>query len=220
MNDEITVDRLMRALGLTTALALVVAPVLEAAAKKHEICGQKSRAAFIAQLAHESADFTRTVENLNYSAKGLVKTWPSRFRFPDAGEAHLERFEDGKLNATAFHRQPEKIANHVYANRMGNGPPESGDGWRFRGRGYIQITGRAMYSAYTVDSGVDVVAHPELLELPEHAAASAAWFWNRIGGCRYVKDGDFEGLTRKINGGLIGLDDRLSKWEATEAVFA
>ena len=215
----------MKGLGISAVLAACVATPLENAAVEHEICGPKSRAAWIAQLAHESGNFKRLEENLNYSAERLVAVWPSRFRMGRPGEiigwagTMLERFPDGKLNAEAFARQPEKIANHVYANRMGNGPPESGDGWRFRGRGYIQLTGRAMYSAYEAETGTPVVSNPNLLTTPRYAAHSAAWFWNRIDGCKYVREGDFDGLTRRINGGLHGREQRLALYGSVSESF-
>jgi putative chitinase len=219
MNDDITEERLIKALGISSILAAGVAVPLNNAAKDFEICGPKSRAAWVAQIAHESGNFQRLEENLNYSAKRLAQVWPSRFRLPREGEIILDRFPDGRLNAEAYARRPEKIANEVYANRMGNGPPESGDGWRFRGRGYIQLTGRANYAAYTVETGVDVMQHPDLLTTPRYAAHSAAWFWQRIDGCKYVREGDFEGLTRRINGGLTGIEDRRALLSAVEEQF-
>lgn len=156
-------------------------------------------AAFLAQIAHESADFTRVTENLNYSRAGLAATWPKRFRA--AG---------GQPNALAdrLHRNPEAIANNVYANRMGNGDEASGDGWRYRGRGLKQLTGHDNYRACGLAIGADLVRHPELLEQPQYAVESACWFWkaNNLG--RLADAGDFVELTRRINGGVIGLRER------------
>lgn len=158
-------------------------------------------AAFLAQVAHESADFTRVTENLNYSAFGLASTWPSRFRLPNGQPNEL---------AHALHRNPIAIANHVYANRMGNGDVASEDGWRYRGRGLKQLTGRANYAACGEGIGLDLIGHPELLEEPDAAVESACWYWREHGLNALADAGDFEGVTRRINGGLIGhgtLDD-------------
>jgi putative chitinase len=151
-------------------------------------------AAFIAQAAHESAGYTRTVENLNYSAAGLLATWPTRFT---------------QKTAQAYARRPERIANYVYANRHGNGDEASGDGWKYRGRGDIQITFRDNYRACGEALGVDLVAAPELLQLPEYAPRSAAWFWSTRDLNRLADRGLFKDITRRINGGLTGYADRL-----------
>lgn len=167
-------------------------------------------AAFIAQIAHESSDFTRLTENLNYSAQGLAGTWPNRFRTAQG---------QPNAHAHALHRRPEAIANAVYCNRMGNGPEASGDGWKYRGRGLKQLTGKDNYRACGEALDIDLVAHPELLEEPQWAVASACWFW-RTNGCSPLADrGNFSALTRKINGGLIGLAEREAYWERAKAVL-
>lgn len=156
-------------------------------------------AAFLAQVAHESADFTRVTENLNYSAAGLAATWPNRYRGPN-----------GQPNAIAqrLRRDPEAIANHCYASRMGNGDEASGEGWRYRGRGLKQLTGKDNYRACGLAVGVDLLARPELLETPAYAVEAACWFWRKYGLSAYADRGDFEGLTRRVNGGLHGLVER------------
>ena len=152
-------------------------------------------AMFLAQCAHESGGFRLLVENLNYSADALRATWPSRFTQADA---------------LAMARQPEKIADRAYGGRMGNGPEGSGDGYRYRGRGIIQLTGRDNYARAGAAIGLDFVAEPEMLEQPDWAAATAGWFW-ATNGCNALADtGDFEGITKRINGGLNGLADRQS----------
>ncbi|HEJ2200336.1 TPA: glycoside hydrolase family 19 protein, partial [Pseudomonas aeruginosa] len=125
-------------------------------------------AAFLAQVGHESSQLTRLVENLNYSAQGLAATWPSRY----VGA-------DGQPNALAqrLARNPRAIANNAYASRNGNGDEASGDGWRYRGRGLLQITGRANYRAAGAGLGQPLEQEPELLEQPEWAVISAAWWW-------------------------------------------
>ena len=151
------------------------------------------RAAFIAQTAHESIGYSAFAENLNYSAPALIATWPTRFTPEDA---------------TLFARQPEMIANHVYCNRLGNNTEESGDGWRYRGRGVIQTTGLSNYRACGTALGLDLVASPELLEQPLEAFRSAGWYWKSRNCNSFADSGDFVGLTRAINGGILGLADR------------
>lgn len=162
--------------------------------------------AFLAQVAHESGGFRFVRENLNYSAKALRATWPKRF---DA------------VRAAEYERKPEKIAAYVYANRMGNGDEASGDGATYIGRGLIQCTGLANYSnCSTALFGDDRLIHrPELLEEPTNAALSAGWFW-MANGCNQIADaGDFEALTRRINGGTHGLEDRRQWWAKAKRIF-
>jgi len=148
---------------------------------------------FLAQCAHESQGFTRLVENLNYSANGLKATWPSRF---------------DNATAEAFARNPEQTANKVYASRLGNGDQSSGDGWRYRGRGLIQVTGKDNYRKCGDALGLDLVKHPEFLETIGPAIASALWFWSVRQLNAKADNDDIEGITRAINGGLNGLEDR------------
>lgn len=189
------------------------APVdaLEKTFQHFNITTRQQQAAFVAQVGHESAGFTRTVENLNYSANGLKNTWPSRFKDKSTGEPNE------KANAIA--RNPQAIANEVYNGRMGN-VLGSDDGWTYRGRGYLQITGRDNYKMIgqvMTDKGMindpnAFVENPALLEQPLYAALSAGAFWEKNGLNRYATD--IETLTKRINGGLIGLDDRRAKYTA------
>lgn len=167
-------------------------------------------AAFLAQIGHESNGLKVFVENLNYSAIALAATWPARFR--DVA---------GKPNPLALnlHRKPEAIANHVYADRMGNGGIESGDGWKYRGRGAIQTTGRANYAKLAATVGVDVVAKPELLEKPEMACLSAGHFWNTRNLNDLADVGKFEAITKAINGGTNGFADRVDRWELAKRII-
>jgi putative chitinase len=169
-------------------------------------------AAFLAHLAHESNECRSLSENLNYSAVGLTKTWPNRF-------ANLAAAEP-------FARNPEKIANLVYANRLGNGPPSSGDGWHYRGRGLIQLTGRSNYLSLSDALKIDFVAEPDQLLTPKNAALSAAWFWksrglNELADDRVDDDDseDFRQITKIINGGLNGFQERLRFWGLARAAF-
>ncbi len=151
---------------------------------------------FLAQTAHESGGFLRVLENLNYSAVGLRATFPKYFKTD--------------TDAALYARQPERIANRVYASRIGNGPEESGDGWKYRGRGLIQVTGRDNYRACSVTVYADdrLLTQPELLERPDGAVASACWYWHSRSLNVPADKDDLEAVTRKINGGLTGLEDR------------
>lgn len=163
--------------------------------EKYEINTPKRQACFIGQCMHESGGFKFLRENLNYSAKGLVATWPSRF----PNEEYAEEYA----------RKPERIANKVYLGRMGN--TEEGDGAKYIGRGLIQLTGKDNYKAVTEALGVDFLATPQLLEEPRYAALSAGWFWNKKGLNALADAGDVETMTKRINGGSIGIADRKAK---------
>ena len=154
-------------------------------------------AAFIGQCAHESANFATLTENLNYRADALCRVWPRHFPTPEA--------------AAPYHRKPEQIANRAYANRMGNGPEASGDGWKYRGRGLIQLTGKDNYRLASDSLGIDLVANPDAVTQPDMAALTAAWFWNKHGLNALADRGDNQAISRRINGGTHGLDDRLQR---------
>lgn len=151
-------------------------------------------AGFIAQIAHESGGFRYTVENLNYSAQALRRVFNKYF--PDDEIANI------------YARQPIKIASRVYANRMGNGPEESGDGWTFRGRGLIQLTGFNNYSRLAEALEMEIFQVIEYLETPDGAVASAGWYWDENNLNSYCDRNDFIGLTKRINGGTNGLEER------------
>jgi putative chitinase len=163
--------------------------------EKYQINTPKRQACFIGQCMHESGGFKFLKENLNYSAKALMNTWPSRF--PDMDTA--EKFE----------RNPEKIANKVYSGRMGN--TEDGDGAKYIGRGLIQLTGKDNYKAFGDAIGEDLVANPQLLEEPRYAALSAGWFFNKRNLNALADVMDITTMTIRINGGKIGIDDRIAK---------
>lgn len=207
----LTEQQLLQILPNARPVAGVFVPALNRAMARYRIDSPVRRAAFLAQVGHESCQLRRLGKNLNYSAPGLVATWPGRFRAAN-----------GQPNALArsLERQPERIANHVYASRLGNGPVESGDGWRYRGRGLIQLTGRANYRACGAAIGADLLSHPELLEQPEWAALSAAWFWASNGLSELADAGRFEDITRRINGGINGQPQRLVLWRAGQEVLA
>jgi putative chitinase len=157
-------------------------------------------AAFMAQCGHESGGFTTLQENLNYSAKGLVGTFKKYF--------------PTEAVAKPYERRPEMIANRVYANRMGNGDEASGEGWYFRGRGIVQITGKNNYtkcSQSLFESNV-LVENPDLLLETEYAIHSACWFWSAARLNELADIGDIKTMTKRINGGFIGLEDRINHY--------
>lgn len=160
----------------------------------YELDSPKRIAAFLAQCGHESGGWTVFEENLNYSAKGLMGIFKKYF--PD------------EATATAYQRQPEKIANKVYANRMKNGDEQSGDGFKFRGRGLIQLTGRDNYTKFAEALDMNLEDTIKYLETPNGAVASAGWFWDNNKLNQYCDKDDFITLTKRINGGTIGLADR------------
>lgn len=192
---------------LLGTLGAAILPAMEKAGIESPL--EKSH--FLAQLAQESAGFTRLIENLNYGVDGLRNTWPGRF--PSIGIAN------------GFARQPEKIANFVYASRLGNGPIESGDGWTYRGRGFIQTTGRSNYAdtSQALFGDHRLIDYPELLQRPENAANAACHFWqSRHLSIPAMKD-DLVGVTRGVNGGTTGLAGRaewLRKFKAALGVPA
>ena len=169
----------------------------------YELDSPNRIAAFLAQCGHESGGWTVFEENLNYSAKGLMGIFKKYF--PD------------ETTATAYQRQPEKIANKVYANRMGNGPESSGDGWKYRGRGPIQLTGKDNYRAFAkemFDDWENLFNNPDWVNADrDFALMSAIWFWNKNKLNREADAGDIKTMTRKINGGYIGLEDRIHHYE-------
>ena len=166
----------------------------------YDITSKHRVAAFIAQCAHESNKFKVIEENLNYSADGLNKIFP-------------KYFERAGRDAQEYHRQPEKIANVVYANRMDNGDTASGDGWRFRGRGVIQLTGRHNYTKFGETLGYTAEQAIKYLKSKKGALESACWFWKTNGLNKWADKQDVVGMTKRINGGTIGLEDRKKRYK-------
>jgi putative chitinase len=155
----------------------------------------RQQAAFIGQCGHECGNFRILEENLNYRAATLIKLWPKRFPTQEI--------------ANAYAGNPKKIANMVYANRMGNRDESSGDGYRFRGRGCIQLTGSTNYFNAGKALGMDFWADPDLVGTPTYAALTAGWFWSTHKCNELAEAADWVKLTKAINGGTIGLDDRI-----------
>jgi len=203
-----TARQLVQAVGCAQAVADRFEEPVRDACRAYEIDTGPRLAAFLAQVGHESTSFSRTVENLNYSAEGLLATWPSRFT---------------RDLATKLARKPEQIANHVYGGRLGNRNP--GDGWRYRGRGLIQITGLANYEGITetlaekVGGVPDFTLHPELLESPRWAAISAGAYWGDHELNELADRGAFDQITTRINGGQVGKADRRERYARAKRVF-
>ena len=155
-------------------------------------------AAFVAQCAHESGNFRLLKENLNYKAESLMRVWPSRFPNMEV--------------ARQYAMQPEKIANKVYSSRMGNGDEASGDGWKYAGKGLIQLTGKDNYTWFAESIETPLEQIPEYLQTFEGAVQSACWFWEVNNLNQWADAGDILTLTKRINGGTIGLDDRIKHY--------
>jgi putative chitinase len=155
------------------------------------------QACFIGQCGHECANFSILQEGLYYSAAGLMKIWPKRFPTLEI--------------ANQYAKNPQKIANCVYANRMGNRDEASGDGYRFRGRGCIQTTGSANYYHAGKALGVDFIMNPDLVSTPQYAALTAGFFWDTQKLNQFADTRNYVGMTKRINGGTIGLDDRINR---------
>jgi putative chitinase len=209
----------LRAAGVSQELAERWLPHVQGALARFGINTPMQVAAWIAQCAHESAGFKTLTENLNYSADTMAVVWPSRFAVlgPDKKPVKVKGKNQPNKFALALHRQPEAIANTVYANRMANGNIESGEGWKYRGRGLKQLTGKDNYTRCGQGLNMDLVGNPDLLLTPEGASLSAAWFWS-TNKCGPIADsGDFVALTKKINGGTIGLEDRQKRYKAVLA---
>ena len=154
---------------------------------------------FVAQCAHESGNFVFIKENLNYQAASLMTVFKKYFPTAELAQQYANK--------------PERIANRVYANRMGNGDEASGDGWRFCGRGLIQLTGKDNYTFFAGSLGISVEEAAEYLATFEGAAQSACFFWEQNNLNRFADANDTKGLTRAINGGFIGLEDRIKHTE-------
>lgn len=164
------------------------------------------KAHFIAQIAHESGAFRYDTENLNYSAKAL--------------RAVFGKYFPNEESAEEYARQPERIANRVYANRMNNGNEASGDGWRYRGRGLIQLTGKENYTKCGSGIGIDLVNSPEeLAENPDIAVKASCWYWDSRNLNKYADQDDIKAVTKRINGGYNGLEDRKEYLERAKVVF-
>ncbi|WP_443693149.1 glycoside hydrolase family 19 protein [Pseudomonas protegens] len=199
----LTEQQLLQILPNARPVAGVFVPALNRAMARFKIDSRVRQAAFLSQVGHESGQLRRLVENLNYSAERLQAVWPNRFNAALAAQVA---------------RKPEQIANIVYGDRMGNALP--GDGWKYRGRGLIQLTGANNYRAASAALGLDLVNHPELVEQPETAALVAGWFWQSNGLNELADSGQFAKITRTINGGLTGQAERVALRDLAAKVLA
>ena len=170
-----------------------------------DIKTMRQQAAFIGQCGHECGNFTKLEEGLSYAADRLMKIWPKRFSTMEI--------------ANKYARNPKALANFVYANRMGNRDEASGDGFRFRGSGWLQLTGHDNFYHAGKACGVDFVMNPDLVRTPKYAALTAGWFWATHNCNALAEKGDNLALTKKINGGTIGLDDRIHHTNLALAQF-
>jgi putative chitinase len=187
--------------GSTVLRAAQWTAPLQSACERYHINTPLRVAAFLAQVGVESARLTAVVENLNYSANGLLTTFPKYFN---------------AVQAAQYEHQPQRIANRVYAGRYGNGDEMSGDGWKFRGRSLIQITFRDNYASCGKAIALPLDSHPELLEQPCNAALAAGWFWDSRDLNKLADAGNFSGIVRGINGGLNGYSERLALYAAAK----
>lgn len=174
--------------------------------EKYQINTPQRIAAFLAQTAHESNGYTTLSENLKYSADGLTKTFKKYF--------------PTLASTIGYARDPVKIANKVYSNRMGNGDEDSGDGWTYRGRGLIQLTGKNNYTKFAASLGKNVTETIAYLDTKEGALESAAWFWDTNKLNKYADSSDIKGMTKVINGGDIGLSVRQERFDKALTVLS
>lgn len=182
-------------------------PYLEETFIKYKINTPLRKAHFLAQLKHESGNFTRVQENFNYkSAERIFAVFTKYFDTNKNKKMDLSELQILKT----YIGQPEKMANYVYANRMGNGNIQSGDGWRHRGKGLIQLTGKDTQTKYAKSVGINIAKEPDFLLLPKYAVDSAGWFWDQANLNALADKDEFTKITVKINGGKNGIDDRLN----------
>lgn len=172
---------------------------------KYEINTPARIAMFFAQIGEESGGLTVTEENMNYSAERLLQVFPRYFKSTDPNQ---------------YAHNPEKLANYVYANRMGNGDPESGDGFKYKGAGFIQITGYDNFSDFANDENITIDYAVEYLKTPEGACESAGWYWKKYNLNQYSDAGNVLKVTQIINGGTIGLDRRQQLYNEALSVFS
>lgn len=201
-NQDVSFWDLTRCDALKGHIPDSVIAMIPEVASKFEINTPLRLAHFLAQCGHESGGFKLTQENLNYSAKGLNGIFKKYFPTLDS--------------AVPYERKPEKIANKVYGGRMGNGLEASGEGWKFHGRGFIQLTGKENYTAFTKSIGEDCIANPDLVA-SKYALASAAWFFNKNGLHKMADGGSgddtIKAITKRVNGGYIGIEDRIKHFK-------
>lgn len=200
----IEVKEVLKGIGISDELINRWADPLSDAFKIYDISNEKRIAAFLSQVLVESGNFKWLEENLNYSAKGLLTTFPKYFNVSQAKN---------------YERKPQAIASRVYGNRMGNGDEKSGDGWKYRGRGLIQLTGKSNYQKFDVTVSDNIIDNPDLVKTPKYAVLSACWFWD-INNLNDLADaGNIVGMSRKVNGGDNHLDERVDLYNRIMKVY-
>lgn len=210
----LTLSKFQQATGTSAALAGKWFPVVLAAMHKYDISTPLRQAHFLAQVGHESSGFVHVEESLNYRYGALLAMFGNRISQADA-------FKYGRVDSgqNAHPADQKMIGSIIYANRNGNGDRNSGDGYRYRGRGLIQVTGKANYAALVKQLGVDIVKSPELLTQPQYAAESAAAWWSNHGLNAIADSDDVSRITRIINGGTNGLEDRKARLTKAKGVL-
>ena len=208
---QLTIDQLVQGTGCTEKVAEVWLPYFNSILPNFSIDTPLRVAAFLSQVGHESGGLALLEENLNYSAEALANVWPKRYAKTLQNGVYAKnpvgRYLPSNL-ALQIARKPVLIASNTYANRMGNGSVESQEGWKYRGRGILQITGKSNYAELTLNTGIDFVSNPDLLKEPAYALISACFFWKNNNLNRFADKKDIESLSKAINGGLIGLEHR------------
>lgn len=213
---DLTAKDLSVCVGCEIKVAEVWLPYFQSILPNFEINTPARIAAFLSQVGHESGGLIHLEENLNYSAEGLANTWPKRYAQTDQNGVYAKNKVGRYLPSTLalkIARKPVLIASYTYANRMGNGSVESQEGWKFRGRGILQLTGKSNYAELTLNTGIDFVSNPDLLKEPAYALISACFFWKSNNLNRFADKKDILSLSKAINGGIIGLEHRKALYD-------
>ena len=213
---QLSLNDLIQGTGCSNKVAEVWLPYFNTIPKNFGIDTPLRMAAFLAQVGHESGGLSLLEENLNYSAEGLANTFPKRYakRLQNGlyAKNSVGRYLPSTL-AMKIARKPILIASWTYADRMGNGSVESQEGWKYRGRGLIALTGKSNYAELTLNTGIDFVSNPDLLKEPAYALISACFFWKSNNLNRFADKKDILSLSKAINGGIIGLEHRKALYE-------
>ena len=217
---QLTIDQLVQGTGCTEKVAEVWLPYFNSILPNFSIDTPLRVAAFLSQVGHESGGLALLEENLNYSAEALANVWPKRYALKLPSKDGSKTLQNGVYAknpvgrylpsnlALQIARKPVLIASNTYANRMGNGSVESQEGWKYRGMGLLQLTGKSNYAELTLNTGIDFVSNPDLLKEPAYALISACFFWKNNNLNRFADKKDIVSLSKAINGGLIGLEHR------------
>lgn len=213
---RLTIEQLVQSTGCSNKVAEVWLPYFNSIPKNFGIDTPLRMAAFLAQVGHESGGLSLLEENLNYSAEGLANVWPKRYAKKLQNGLYTKNNVGRYLPSTLamkIARKPVLIASNTYADRMGNGSVESQEGWKYRGRGILQLTGKSNYAELTLNTGIDFISNPDLLKEPAYALISACFFWKNNNLNRFADKKDILSLSKAINGGIIGLEHRKALYE-------